>query len=132
MPRRLRAGGSQQKVNSGAQTVVGVDGDRLPAGEEMARQKEEALKPPPRKKMEAQIERLRKFKAERDQGAGARRAGRAERGRPKAKPRTCTRGLWKRPAPASRMARSAPQLRQVYGFGAPLIVPVSAAASPAA
>ena len=53
-----------EKVDSGAQTVVGVNKYRLPAEEEMAR---EALKPPPRRKMEAQFKRLKRFKAERDQ-----------------------------------------------------------------
>jgi methylmalonyl-CoA mutase N-terminal domain/subunit len=54
-----------EKVETGAQTVVGVNRYRVPAEEEMER---EALKPPPRKRIEAQLKRLAHFKAERSQG----------------------------------------------------------------
>ena len=54
----------QEKVEAGTQTVVGVNRYRVAAEEEMER---EALKPPPRKKIDAQIKRLKRFKAERNQ-----------------------------------------------------------------
>ena len=60
----------QERVDAGAQTVVGVNKYRVPAEEEMQR---EALKPPPRKTIDAQLKRLKRFKAERSQ-AGVRRA----------------------------------------------------------
>ena len=47
------------------QTVVGVNKYRVPAEQEMER---EALKPPPRKKIDAQLRRLTLFKAGRNQG----------------------------------------------------------------
>ena len=72
----------QERVDGGEQTVVGVNKYRVSAEEEMAR---EALKPPPRKTIDAQLKRLKRFKAERSQ-AGVRRAidaltRAAERGR---------------------------------------------------
>jgi methylmalonyl-CoA mutase, N-terminal domain len=107
-----------QKIDSGAQTVVGVNKYRLPTEEEMAR---EALKPPPRKKMEAQIKRLKRFKAERDQGqvrgaldALARAAeSKAENVYGKIVEATCA-GITH--------GEICARLRQVYGFGQPLIV----------
>ena len=110
----------QEKVDAGEQTVVGVNKYRVPAEEEMQR---EALKPPPRKKIEAQLKRLKRFKAERNQGEVRRRARRAgARGRKQGRERVREggRGRLRR---ASRTARSAPTLRKVYGFGQPLIVP---------
>jgi methylmalonyl-CoA mutase N-terminal domain/subunit len=58
------------KVDSGEQTVVGVNKYRLPADQETRR---EALPPPPRRKIEAQLKRLKHFKAERS-AASVRRA----------------------------------------------------------
>ena len=63
-----------EKVDAGVETVVGVNKYRVPAEEEAER---EALKPPPRRKIEAQLKRLARFKAGRDQARGAARARRA-------------------------------------------------------
>src|SRR5262249_12138310 len=51
-----------EAVESGAQTVVGVNKYRVPATDDM---RCAALKPPPRKKIEAQLKRLKNFKAQR-------------------------------------------------------------------
>ena len=107
-----------EKIDSGAQTVVGVNKYRLPAEEEMAR---EALKPPPRKKMEAQIKRLKQYKADRDQGRvrGALDAlARAAESK--------TENVYERIVEATcagiTHGEVCAKLRQVYGFGQPLIV----------
>ena len=64
----------QEKVDAGAQTVVGVNKYRVPAEEEMER---EALKPPPRKKIEAQLSAARALQGRAQPGRGAPRARRA-------------------------------------------------------
>ena len=116
--RRLGAGvpGADR---TGAQTIVGVNKYRVPAEEEMQRQ---ALKPPPRKKIDAQLKRLKRFKAERDQGGCAARSMRW-RAPPKARTENVFEKVVEAASAASRTARSAPTLRKVYGFGQPLIVP---------
>ena len=98
--------------------MVGVNKYRLPAEEEMAR---EALKPPPRRKMEAQIKRLKRFKARRDQGQvrGALDAlARAAESK--------TENVYERIVEATcagiTHGEVCAKLRQVYGFGQPLIV----------
>jgi methylmalonyl-CoA mutase N-terminal domain/subunit len=55
----------QERVERGEETIVGVNKYRLPA---RAERLPPALKPPPRRKIDAQIRRLRRFKAERDKG----------------------------------------------------------------
>ena len=52
----------QEKVDSGEQTIVGVNKYRVP---EVAESKRDALKPPPKRKIEAQLKRLKRFKAAR-------------------------------------------------------------------
>lgn len=107
-----------ERVDSGEQTVVGVNKYRLPDEEEMKR---EALKPPPRRIMEAQIKRLKKFKADRDQGkVGAaldalRRAAesRDENVYEKVVDAACA---------GVTHGEICARLRDVYGFGQPLIV----------
>ena len=83
----------------------------------------QALKPPPRKKIEAQIKRAQA--RSRPSAARARCAaaldGAGARGRKQGRERLREGGR-RRAAPASRTARSAPTLRKVYGFGQPLIV----------
>ena len=81
----------------------------------------EALKPPPRKKMEAQIKRLKQFKADRDQGRvrGALDAlARAAESK--------TENVYERIVEATcagiTHGEVCAKLRQVYGFGQPLIV----------
>ena len=109
----------QEKIDAGAQTVVGVNKYRLPAEEEMAR---EALKPPPRKKIEAQIKRLKRFKAEPRSGPGARRARRAGACSRKQGPRTSTRRSVEAACAGVTHGEICAKLRKVYGFGQPLIV----------
>ena len=110
----------QEKVDAGAQTVVGVNKYRVPAEEEMER---EALKPPPRKKIDAQLKRLKRFKAERNQARGAPARSMRWPAPPRARTRTCTR-RWSRPlAPSVTHGEICATLRKVYGFGQPLIVP---------
>ena len=67
----------------------------------------EALKPPPRKKIEAQLKRLKRFKAERSQARCAARHRCADAGGREQGSRTCTRRRWRPPPPTSRTARSA-------------------------
>ena len=59
-----------RSVDSGEETIVGVNKYKIPQEKEMKR---EALCPPPRKKIEAQLKRLKRFKAERSR-AGVGRA----------------------------------------------------------
>jgi methylmalonyl-CoA mutase N-terminal domain/subunit len=108
-----------QKVDSGAETVVGVNKYRLSAEDEVPR---EALKPPPRRRVEAQLKRLKRFKAARSQ-AGVRRAladltraaeSRDENVYAKVVDAACA-GVTHGEICAA--------LRKVYGFGSPLIVP---------
>src|SRR5215467_895194 len=54
----------QQKIDRGVETVVGVNKYRVPA---QYAQEREALRPPSRKRMEAQLKRLAHFKASRSQ-----------------------------------------------------------------
>ncbi|HEU4379970.1 MAG TPA: acyl-CoA mutase large subunit family protein [Hyphomicrobiaceae bacterium] len=109
----------QERVDGGAQTVVGVNKYRVPAEEEMQRV---ALKPPPRKTIDAQLQRLKRFKAKRSQ-AGVQRAIEA-----------LTRAAESKDGNVYEMAVEAASadvthgeicatLRKVYGFGHPLIVP---------
>jgi methylmalonyl-CoA mutase N-terminal domain/subunit len=107
-----------EKVDRGEETVVGVNKYRLPEEEEMKR---EALKPPPRKVMEAQIKRLKKFKASRDQ-AGVRAAldtlARAAE--------SAGQNVYEKVVDAAcagvTHGEICARLRDVYGYGRPLIV----------
>jgi methylmalonyl-CoA mutase N-terminal domain/subunit len=107
-----------EKVDSGAQTVVGVNKYRLPEAEEMKR---EALKPPPRKVMEAQVKRLKKFKADRD---GTKVSAALEALQRAAESRD--QNVYERVVDAAGEGITHGEicalLRKVYGFGHPLIV----------
>src|SRR5215510_1055402 len=59
----------QRQVDSGAQTIVGVNKYRVPEAAELKR---DALKPPPRRKLEAQLKRLKRYKAARGRDSVAR------------------------------------------------------------
>ena len=108
-----------QKIDSGAETVVGVNKYRVPAEEETER---EALKPPPRKKIEAQLKRLERFKAGRDQGA-VRRALDALARAAESQDQNVFEKVVDAACAEVTHGEICAQLRKVYGFGAPLIVP---------
>jgi methylmalonyl-CoA mutase N-terminal domain/subunit len=109
----------QQQVDSGAETVVGINKYRLPAEEEPKR---EALKPPPRKTIEAQLRRLKAFKAGRSQAE----VGRALDGLAHAA-ESPDENVYARVVDAAcagvTHGEICAALRKVYGFGNPLIVP---------
>ncbi len=107
------------RVDSGVQTIVGVNKYRLPAEEEMPRA---ALPPPPRKKIEAQLKRLKRFKAARS-AAGVRRAL-AELTRA-AESRTANvfESIVAAAGADVTHGEICAALRAVYGFGQPLIIP---------
>jgi methylmalonyl-CoA mutase N-terminal domain/subunit len=109
----------QERVDAGQQTVVGVNKYRVPAEEEMQR---EALKPPPRKKIEAQLKRLKHFKAERSQ-AGARRAMDALTRAAESKDQNVYEKAVEAASAGVTHGEICAGLRKVYGFGSPLIVP---------
>jgi methylmalonyl-CoA mutase N-terminal domain/subunit len=109
----------QEKVDSGAETIVGVNKYRLPAEAEMQR---EALKPPPRRIIDAQLKRLKRFKAGRNRvdvhralDALARAAeSQDENVFEKVVDAACT---------DATHGEICATLRKVYGFGQPLVVP---------
>ena len=108
-----------QKVDAGAQTVVGVNKYRLPAEEDGER---EALKPPPRKKIEAQLKRLARFKAGRDRAAVRRALDTLARAAESADDNVFEKVVEAACAGVTH-GEICGELRKVYGFGAPLIVP---------
>ena len=108
----------QERVDAGQQTVVGVNKYRVPAEEEMQR---EALKPPPRKKIEAQLKRLKRFKAERSQ-AGVRRAIDALTRAAESKDQNVYEMAVEAASADVTHGEICETLRKVYGFGQPLIV----------
>jgi methylmalonyl-CoA mutase N-terminal domain/subunit len=108
----------QEKVDSGAQTIVGVNKYRVPDTEEPAR---EALRPPPRRKIEAQLKRLQRFKAERGKDSVARALtalGRAAATREANVFEAVVAGA----CAGLTHGEICATLREVYGFGTPLIV----------
>ena len=110
--------GFAEMVDSGAQTVVGVNKYRVPAEEEKAR---EALKPPPRKKMEAQLKRLERFKAERSQGE-VRKALEVLARAAESKTANVYEAVVDAACAGVTHGEICAALRKVYGFGQPLIV----------
>ena len=109
----------QEKVDAGDETIVGVNKYRVPVEEEMAR---EALKPPPRKKIDAQLKRLARFKAKRSQ-TDVRRALDALRSAAESKGDNVYEKVVDAACAGVTHGEICAGLRQVYGFGAPLIVP---------
>ena len=108
-----------QKVDAGVETVVGVNKYRLPAEEDRER---EALKPPPRKKIEAQLKRLERFKAGRDQ-ARVRRALDTLARAAESENENVFEKVVEAACAGVTHGEICGELRKVYGFGAPLIVP---------
>jgi methylmalonyl-CoA mutase, N-terminal domain len=109
----------QERVEDGSQTVVGVNKYRVPAEEEMAR---EALKPPPKKKIDAQLKRLKRFKAGRNQ-AEVRRALDALTRAAESKNQNVFEKAVDAASAEVTHGEICEALRKVYGFGQPLIVP---------
>ena len=109
----------QERVEGGGQTVVGVNKYRVPADEEMQR---EALKPPPRKKIDAQLKRLKRFKAARNQDA-VRRALDALTRAAESKDQNVFEKVVDAACAEVTHGEICETLRKVYGFGQPLIVP---------
>jgi methylmalonyl-CoA mutase, N-terminal domain len=108
-----------ERIDTGAQTVVGVNKYRVPAEEEMQR---EALKPPPRKTIDAQLKRLKRFKAERSQ-AGVQRAIDALKRAAESKDENVYEKVVEAASADVTHGEICETLRKVYGFGQPLIVP---------
>jgi methylmalonyl-CoA mutase N-terminal domain/subunit len=109
----------QEKIEAGVETVVGVNKYRAPAeGEE----KREALKPPPRKKIEGQLKRLKRFKAKRSQD-GARRALDALARAAESDNDNVFEKVVEAACADVTHGEICACLRKVYGFGEPLIVP---------
>jgi methylmalonyl-CoA mutase N-terminal domain/subunit len=107
-----------EKVDAGEQTVVGVNTYRVPAETEMAR---EALKPPSRKKIEAQLTRLRDFKAGRNRSE-LRRALAALARAAESKNENVFEKVVEAACAEVTHGEICACLRKVYGFGQPLIV----------
>jgi len=110
--------GFQQKVDAGAETVVGVNKYRMPAEEAEER---ETLRPPSRKTIEAQLKRLARFKAERNQGCVRRALDALARTAELPDENVFEKVVEAADAQATHGEICA-CLRKVYGFGQPLIV----------
>jgi methylmalonyl-CoA mutase N-terminal domain/subunit len=108
----------QEKIDSGAETIVGVSKYRLPAEAEMQR---EALKPPPRRIIDAQLARLKRFKAGRNQADVGRALDALARAAESEDENVFEKVVGAACADATHGEICA-TLRKVYGFGQPLIV----------
>jgi methylmalonyl-CoA mutase, N-terminal domain len=108
----------QEKVDSGAETIVGLNKYRLPPEADMAR---EALKPPPRKTIATQLDRLKRFKAGRNQG-DVRRALDALARAADSKDENVFEKVVEAACAEVTHGEICATLRKVYGFGQPLIV----------
>jgi len=108
----------QEKVDNGAETIVGLNKYRLTPELEMER---EALTPPPRRKIEAQIKRLKRFKAAREQGE-VRRALDALARAAESENENVYASVVEAACAGVTHGEICAMLRKVYGFGQPLIV----------
>jgi methylmalonyl-CoA mutase N-terminal domain/subunit len=108
-----------EKVERGNETVVGVNRYRLPAEEEAQRQ---SLKPPPRRKIDAQLARLRRFKTERSRDE-IRRALDALARAAESENENVYAAIVDAACARVTHGEICAALRNVYGFGMPLIVP---------
>jgi methylmalonyl-CoA mutase, N-terminal domain len=110
----------QEKVDAGVQTVVGVNKYRVAAQEE--EMEREALRPPSRKRIEAQLHRLGRFKAGRNQGRVRHALDALARAAESADENVFEKVVEAACAEVTHGEICA-CLRKVYGFGQPLIVP---------
>jgi methylmalonyl-CoA mutase, N-terminal domain len=108
----------QEKVDAGAETIVGVNKYRVPNGEELERQ---ALKPPSRRKIEAQLKRLQRFKAQRGTHSVARALSALKRAAESGEANVFE-AVVEGACAGLTHGEICTCLRQVYGFGNPLIV----------
>jgi methylmalonyl-CoA mutase N-terminal domain/subunit len=108
----------QEKVDAGVETVVGVNKYRVAAEEAAER---EALRPPSRKKIEAQLKRLARFKAARSQ-ASVRRALDALARTAERRVENVFEKVVEAACAEVTHGEICACLRKVYGFGQPLIV----------
>jgi methylmalonyl-CoA mutase N-terminal domain/subunit len=108
----------QEKIDAGAETVVGVNKYRVPAEAEMTR---EALRPPSRKKIEAQLARLARFKAGRN-GSEVHRALDALARAADSKNENVFEKVVEAACAEVTHGEICATLRKVYGFGQPLVV----------
>jgi len=109
----------QEKVDAGVETVVGVNKYRVPAQDEMGL---EALRPPSRKRIDAQLLRLARFKAGRNQGRVRHALDALARAAESADENVFEKVVDAACAEVTHGEICA-CLRKVYGFGEPLIVP---------
>jgi methylmalonyl-CoA mutase N-terminal domain/subunit len=108
----------QEKVDAGVETIVGVNKYRMPADAESER---EALRPPSRKRIEAQLKRLARFKAGRNQENVRRALDALARAGDSAQENVFEKVVEAACAEVTHGEICA-CLRKVYGFGQPLIV----------
>ena len=108
----------QEKIDAGAETVVGVNKYRVPAESEMER---EALRPPSRKKIEAQLARLARFKAGRNKSELRRALDALARAAESRNENVFEKVVDAACAEATHGEICA-TLRKTYGYGQPLIV----------
>jgi len=109
----------QERVDAREQTVVGVNKYRVPAEEEMQR---EALKPPSRKKIDAQLARLARFKTGRN-SSEVRRALDALARAAESREENVFEKVVDAACAEVTHGEICACLRNVYGYGQPLIVP---------
>jgi methylmalonyl-CoA mutase N-terminal domain/subunit len=109
----------QEKVEAGLETIVGVNKYRAPADQDGIR---EALKPPPKKKIDAQLQRLKRFKVERSQ-QGVQRALEALARAADSSDQNVFEKVVEAACADVTHGEICACLRKVYGFGEPLIVP---------
>jgi len=108
----------QTKVDAGSETVVGVNKYRLPEATVTER---DALKPPSRRKIEAQLKRLQRFKAARGRDSVA-RALAALTDAAESTDANVFEAVVNAASAGLTHGEICAALRQVYGFGQPLIV----------
>jgi len=108
----------QEKLDAGSETIVGVNRYRLP---EEAGLEREALRPPARRKIEAQLRRLKRFKAERGRDSLARALNALERAA-HSREANVFEAVVEAACAGLTHGEICASLRKVYGFGNPLIV----------
>lgn len=109
----------QERVESGEETIVGVNKNLVADDDQMAR---EPLKPPSGEVIEAQLMRLKRFKAERNQEAVTRALDDLARAGESVDENVFGKIVEAADANATH-GEICHRLREVYGFGEPLIVP---------
>jgi len=109
----------QNKVDAGEQTIVGVNKHRVSEESELPRV---PLRPPPAQAIEAQVERLKRYKADRDQTA-AQRANDDLARAADSQDENVFESIVDAACAGVTHGEICTRLRDVYGFGDPLIVP---------